>query len=383
MTDGIKKAADYILANAGYIKKAIAAQCAVWRGEKTDMPPLALSCGLTDEQQSWLPGYNTKQTHFDNEKMYTDGLRGVLSAVNGAYGAVPSMRANMGCGIIPSLFGRQQRLFDDKMPWLVDHVKKEELKENYNFDISDSAEFAAAMGHIEYMNGKLRENNLTGKVFVYPLDLQGPIDTAHLIYGDDIFYQFYDDPEFVKKLLDASCEAIYFAMGECFKRIDLSGELVAHYNHLIIPAGMGGIKTSEDTTTLLSPALIDKFARPYLNKMLDFFGGGYAHYCGKNDHLLDVLLNEPKVIGINFGNPDMHDMPEVLRRCRDAKKIYTGSVNKKSGEGHFEFFMRILEPSYDKNSGCFYIIPQYGCGLDERENIIGEFERAAEFIVKN
>jgi len=381
MTDGIKKAEDYIAENSGYVKKSIAAQCAVWRGEVPDMPPLALSCGLTGEQSSWLPSYNTKQTHFDSEKMYADGLRGVLSAINGGYGAAPSMRANMGCGIVPSLFGRQQRLFDDKMPWMLEHVSKDEITEERSFGINDSAEFAAAMGHIEYMTEKLRENGLVGKVFVFPLDLQGPIDTAHLIYGDDIFYQFYDDPEFTHRLLRLSCDAVYFAMDECFKRIDLSGELVAHYNHLILPADMGGVKISEDTTTLLSPALIEEFARPYLHKMLDFFGGGYAHYCGKNAHLLEVLTGEPLVAGINFGNPEMHDMAEVLAKCREAGKVYTGALNKQPGETHFEFFTRILEPSYDRDTGRFYIIPQYYCDISERESVAGEFERAIEFII--
>ena len=383
MTDGIKKAIDYIKANDSYIKKAIDSQCAVWRGEKTDMPVLALSCWNTEEQLSWLPGHDTKEIHFDSEKMFANGLREVLFAVNGNYGAVPSMRANMGCGVIPSLFGKQQRLFEDKMPWLVDHVKKEDIKNIYDFSLGDSAEFSAAMDHMDYMAEKLQENNLTGKVFVFPLDLQGPIDTAHLIYGDDIFYDFYDDPEFVRHLLDVSCDAIYYAMDECFKRTETSGELVAHYNYLIIPANLGGIKTSEDTTTLLSPALIDKFARPYLNKMLNFFGGGYVHYCGKNDHLLDVVFDEPLARGINFGNPEMHDMTKVLERCRDTKKVFTGIINKNDGENLFDFFTRILEPSYDVNSGCFYIIPQYNCAFNERENVIGEFERAAECVMNS
>ena len=380
MTDGIKRAIDYIKSNDSYIKKAADSQCAVWRGEKTDLPVLALSCQHTEEQQAWLPGHSIKEIHFDSEKMFVNGLRDVLSVINGNYGAVPSMRANMGCGIIPSLFGKQQRLFDDKMPWLVDHVKKEDIQDRYDFNLDDSKEFAAAMEHMDYMTEKLRENDLSGKVFVFPLDLQGSIDTAHLIYGDAIFYDFYDDPEFVRHLLEMSCEAVYFAMNECFKRTDKSGEFVTHYNHLILPRSLGGIKISEDTTTLLSPALIDEFAQPYLRKMLEYFNGGYVHYCGKNPHLLDVVLDEPLARGLNFGNPDMHDMPKVIERCRGTKKVYTGAINKSDGESLFDFFRRILEPAYDRDTGCFYIIPQYCCALNERENVIGEFERAADAV---
>ena len=381
MTDEIKKAINYIKANSLYITKAINMQSSVWRGEKIDMPPLALSCGLTEEQNSWLPWHNFKEIHFDSEKMIINELRGVVSAINGNYGAVPSMRANMGCGIIPSLFGKQQRLFEDKMPWLVDHADKEDIKSKSDFNIDDSAEFAEAINHMEYMAEILRENNLEN-IFIFPLDLQGAIDTAHLIYGDTIFYDFYDDPEFVHQLLDLSCDAIDFAMQECFRRIDRSDKFIAHYNHLIIPRELGGLKISEDTTTLLSPTLIDEFAKPYLRKILEQYNGGYVHYCGKNNHLLNVLLDEPLVRGINFGNPDMHDMDEVLGKCRETKKIYVGRINKKNGETHFDYFRRMLEPAYDKNTGCFYIIPQYYCDSKERENVIGEFERAAERVMK-
>ena len=382
MIENLEKVIDYIKTNDSYIVKAIDLQCSIWRGEKTNMPPLALSCWLTEEQNSWLPYYNYKEIHFDNEKMFCNGLRDVLSVINGNYGAVPSMRANMGCGIIPSLFGPQQRLFEDIMPWLVDHVKKENIKYNYDFIINDSLEFFAAMDHMDFMTGILRENDLTGKVFIYPLDLQGPVDTAHLIYGDDFFYDLYDDPEFVQRLLKVSCEAVYFAMNECFTRIEKSDEFVAHYNYLIIPASMGGMKISEDTTTLLSPDLIDEFARPHLHNMLDFFNGGYVHYCGKNDYLLKVLFDEPLVRGINFGNPEKQDIVKILENCCKTGKIYVGRLPMNSGESYFDYFSRILEPSYNKEIGSFHIIPEFSCNLNERGNVIGEFERAAELIVK-
>jgi hypothetical protein len=382
MIEGVQKAVDYIKSNESYIAKAITLQNSIWQSERIEMPPLALSCWLTEEQKSWLTWYNLKEIHFDSEKMFINGLRDTLSVINGNYGAVPSMRANMGCGIIPSLFGTQQRLFEDIMPWLVDHVKKEDIKPKYDFNINDSEEFAAAMGHMDFMTEILRENDLTGKVFVYPLDLQGPIDTAHLIYGDDIFYDFYDDPEFIHQLLKVSCDAVYFAMNECFTRMDKSDAFVTHYNHLIIPADLGGIKISEDTTTLLSPALIDEFARPHLHNMLDFFGGGYVHYCGKNDHLLNVLFEEPLIRGINFGNPEKQDMTNVLERCCATGKIYVGRLPMNGGESHFDYFSRILEPAYNKIFGSFHIIPEFSCDLNERENIIGEFERAAEYVLK-
>ncbi|MCL2514156.1 MAG: hypothetical protein FWF08_09650, partial [Oscillospiraceae bacterium] len=269
---------------------------------------------------------------------------------------------------------------EDKMPWMLEHLKKEDIKEINGFDIGGSKEFAAGMGHMEYMAAALRENGLEGSVFVYPLDLQGAVDTAHLVCGDNIFYEFYDDPGFVHRLLALSREAIYFAMDECFKRMAQSNEIIPHYNYLVMPRESGGLKLSEDTTTLISPGQIDEFAKPHLRKILERFGGGYVHYCGKNDHLLDVLLKEPLVRGINLGNSEKHGMKEVLEKCRDNKKVYVAGIARFENESHYDFFTRILAPSYDAETGRFYVLPTYGCDISERGQVIGEFERAAENV---
>lgn len=65
MTDGIKKSIDYIKTNDSYIEKAMSLQKSVWCGDKINIPPLALSCWLTEEQSSWITWHNTKEIHFD------------------------------------------------------------------------------------------------------------------------------------------------------------------------------------------------------------------------------------------------------------------------------------------------------------------------------
>ncbi|MCL2641405.1 MAG: hypothetical protein FWD53_11200, partial [Phycisphaerales bacterium] len=360
----------------------IVSHTAVWKGQPVDAPPLMLNCGPTDEQKAWLSWSNYKDIHFDSEKMLANELLGAFAAINGNSGAVPSMRANMGCGIISSLVGIEQSLFEDKMPWMLTHLKKEELKPHYNFTINASREFAAAMQHIEYMQKFLLDQQLNN-VFIYPLDLQGAIDTAHLIYGDPIFYDFYDDPEFIHRLLKVSCDAIEFAMRECFKRIHRSDEFITHYNSILIPRSLGGLKISEDTTTLLAPDTIDTFAIPCLRDILQRFNGGYVHYCGKNDHLLDRILEEPLVYAINFGNPEKHDMTAVLKRCRAKGKLYIGRVNWLKDEKRFDYYKRVLGASYNPDTDRFHVIIQSWCSLEDRTAVLDDYARAAEYVRRN
>ena len=43
----------------------------------------------------------------------------------------------MGCGIFPTLLGVKQQLFDDKMPWVKEHLPKEVLARMSEEDIKD------------------------------------------------------------------------------------------------------------------------------------------------------------------------------------------------------------------------------------------------------
>ena len=65
--------------------------------------------------------------------------------------------------------------------------------------------------------------------------------------------------------------------------------------------------------------------RPYTERLLDHFGGGYIHYCGNNQHLLEMMPTFRKSIGLNFGNPERHDPELVLKSLAKAGKSYYGS----------------------------------------------------------
>jgi hypothetical protein len=277
MENGVLEAIDYLIQNRGRFEAAAELQTALWNGVKPARQPILLKCSLDEEDDKKLPAFNTKETHYDSEKMFMQGLREMLAAAYGGAEAVPSMRANMGCGIFPTLFGVKQQLFDDKMPWVREHLDKAALLKMGPEDLKLSDEFKAGLDHMAFMAERIA---CTG-CLIFPMDLQGAFDTAHIVYGDTIFYDLFDDPGFVHHLLELSCEAIFMGMEACFKYIPGAEVKIAHYNGLVIPRAKGGIKISEDTSTLLSKAHIEEFVEPYINKILTHFGGGYVHYCGK------------------------------------------------------------------------------------------------------
>ena len=336
-------------------ERSIRLQAAVWAGERPETQPLLLTCGPSAQFEAEWPVYNYLEIHRDREKMFSNGLRdAVLCALGGAE-AVPSVRANMGCGVIPTMFGVEQMVFEDKMPWVRGHLGKGVLKEMKPGDLSFGGEMAMAFAHMDYAAQRL---NGTG-CLVFPLDLQGAFDTAHIVYGDDIFTDLYDDPDFVHHLLDLACHSIERGMAECLRHIPGSDETVAHYNSTAIPRSRGGVKISEDTSTLLSGPQINEFVAPYLHRLLRYFGGGYVHYCGSNPHLYRAVMGQELVIGLNFGNPERHDMDAVLRHCAAVGKVYYGTIPQTEGEGLTQYFLRILAAG--GHGGRRWVLPVYQC----------------------
>ena len=185
--DDIARMLEYLARDAERYSAAIDAQREVFNHRRAARQPLLLSSALPKEFAE-LRHFTYKEIHYDEEKMLYNGLLDALSAQAGGRESVPSLRANMGCGIVPALFGLVQELFDDKMPWLQQRRTADELREMTSADLEITPEFRQALDHMEYIADAVKG---TG-VRVFPLDIQGAFDTAHLVMGDDIFYQMFD-----------------------------------------------------------------------------------------------------------------------------------------------------------------------------------------------
>ena len=344
---------------AGDYKQAAEDQMAVWEGRTPKCQPLLLHGWIPKEQSARFPDYNPGEIHHDKDKMLLYGMKQMLGvALQGA----PSLRANMGCGIYPSLFpGIEPLLFDDgKMPWVVKHLTPDEVRNLREKDIRITDEFKLALEHMVYLAEKVSGSGAC----VYPLDLQGPFDTAHLVYGDRIFYDLYDEPELIHHLLDLSVHAINLGLDECLKILPNSDKFIAHYNDVVIPRSMGGIKISEDTSTLVSAEHIEEFVIPYSNRVLRHAGGGYIHYCGKNDTLFEWVLEQELICGLNFGNPEKHDIDEALRRLAAAGKVYYGDIRKNENEDYPAFFLR-LKKSATVDGKCKLLLVAYAASEED------------------
>lgn len=314
-------------------------QTAVFRGERPDAWPMLAGGPLTPAQEQ-LPNPNFKEAFDDADLMLSAQLRGACSAASGNGDSVPSMRVNFGTGIMLSCVGLEQEVFADKMPWLKEHLTKAQIAKLTPDDITIRGSFARGLDIMRRFKAVMGEQPA-----VYCMDTQGPFDLAHLMLGDAIFYQIHDDPPFVHHLMNL-CLQMGIKTHTWMKEV--SGEpLTQHYHGNSLYAENMGIRICEDTTAVVGPETISEFAMPYTRKLAQHFGGAWVHYCGRNDHLTQAILEIPEVRAINFGHipGHEHDHPfeqDMARICA-AHKVYFGGWPRRRGESGLAYLKRLHE----------------------------------------
>jgi len=140
---------------------------------------------------------------------------------------------------------------------------------------------------------------------LYPIrlaDIQGPLDSATLIFGHNNFLTaMYSHPREVHHLLQMVTDlTIAFAKAERELVRTLGTEFVPTMFQPWMPDGLG-ISVSNDECALISAAMHDVFSVPYLNQISEEFGGIYVHSCGRWVHQIPSLKKVHNLRGLEFG----------------------------------------------------------------------------------
>ena len=319
------------------IEQAKKRQAAVWRGERPDHWPIILGGPLSPAQQA-IPDANYQEAFEDDERMLCVQLRGACGITNGNCDAVPSARGNYGTGVLLSCFGLEQRVFTDKMPWLLQHLTREQVAALNPDDIRPAGTFARGLDYMRW-HRKMMGDRLP----LYCMDTQGPFDLAHLALGDDLFYALYDDPPLVHHLMEC-CLSLSIKTHEWMKEIAGEPRMMLYHSGTLYAENMG-IRVCEATTAILGPDNIETFTMPYTRRLVSHFGGAWAHYCGRNDALTHALLAIPEIRGTNFGHIPGHEadhgFEQAMAWCRERRKVYFGSWPRFPGETGCDYLKRL------------------------------------------
>lgn len=230
------------------------------------------------------------------------------------------LQPQMGVGAFASAFGCKVKFPWDQMPWsypliregdppeMVYEIKPPDARDGLLGDILDFA---------EYFDKKAEHK--------YPIamtDLQGPMDTAYLVWDScDFMVAMYEHPKEVHHLMRLVTDLIIKFVKEMRSKVK---EFVpAHFPPVYLPDGMG-LAVSEDALAVLSKNTYADFSLPYINELSEEFGGIVIHSCGNIAHQLENLKQVHKLRGINFGVSEtkfeavweaLHDQCAIIPHC--------------------------------------------------------------------
>jgi hypothetical protein len=279
------------------------------------------------------------------------------------FDALLCLRPNFGTIFIPAMFGVEYKVPKDSFAWINSHLSKEEIKRGKLPDVDKTDLMKRVIEYIQFFKEKLPE-----WIQVYLPDTLGPFEIAHSVYGHDIFYEIYDDPKFVHYLLGL-CTELYIQVTEKLKKVIGEERESCYHGHALVRGiymRNGGVRISEDSATLLSPEHIDEFVIPYDKKALRAFGGGFVHYCGKHEYLLEAYLQLEEVRAINLGNPEMYKFNPTMQKFLNYGKCYFGLWPKKDKETLEEYIRRMKEVTDSGTRGLILhfdeaMFPEYSC----------------------
>jgi hypothetical protein len=333
----VKKLHEYLDFDYNHIQRSRNRQCKAWRRERLDMPLLFIGGRLSAKQEE-IPAYDLKQVFTDKAKMLCREMRGACSTANGRSDSLPSIRANLGTGILLSCLGLEQEAYADKMPWLHKHMSKEQISKLTPDDIRPKGSFARGLEMMHYFREIMGDS-----VPIYVMDTQGPFDLAHLMMGDDVFLELYDDPHFVHNLMEI-CLELGIRTHRWMKEAIGESPTSFHHSNLIYSDSFG-IRICEDTTALLGGDQIREFAIPYSKRLAGVFGGAWVHYCGYNEALTDAILEQPEFKVLNFGHIPGHeheiDFFANMEKFDKARKVNFNAWPKFSHEDAESYFRRL------------------------------------------
>jgi uroporphyrinogen-III decarboxylase len=134
-----------------------------------------------------------------------------------------------------------------------------------------------------------------------------------VVWGSSIFYAIYDQPELVHDLLEIVTQTYIRCMRAWLKVVPFREGYNAHWGLL----HKGNIMLRDDSAMNLSPDMFDTFIRPYDQRLLDEFGGGAIHFCGKGDHYIERLSQMKGVYAIHMSQPEYNDMETMYSHTVD------------------------------------------------------------------
>jgi len=308
-----------------------------------------LSAGATG-RISWRPLLQDRETQLNAQMALLQWRQSVEVGDD----FVPHLQANQGVTVFASAFGCEVQYFDHTLPWAHPVILPEDPPEKV-YELPVPAVTDGQLGTILEWGDYFVERT-AGRYALGLTDLQGPLDSSYLVWEPAAFMvAMRTDPNEVHHLMRAMTDLIIRFVRE--QRSRVPEFMPCHYPPVWLPDGRG-ISMSDDCLAVLSPALYEQFALPYVNELSDEFGGVFIHSCGNFAHQLGNLEKVHNLRGLNFEASEMA-FEHVWERFggRTAIVVHLGLNKNIHFDSEADYVRHVLRTKTHDRGLCVLVLP--------------------------
>jgi len=218
---------------------------------------------------------------------------------------LPTVRVQFGTAQVATAFGCELAIPTNSLPAAATHALTDLTQLD---ELPLPALTAGWYGKLQEWTA-LWQAHLPAGVQIQHPDIQSPFNNAHLIRGNDILLDFYDDPERVGCLLDLVTDYM-IALVPWLKGM-ISTDSAWFYDWGAL--WKGGARISNCSMHMISPALYREHVLPRDIRLLEAIGGGRIHYCGTSGGVIPDFFTIPGVSALDV-HPQFHDLWALAER---------------------------------------------------------------------
>jgi len=296
--------------------------------------------------------WSIKERTHDKEKMLEHGLKTVKTHLEVGDDYVPAVRVEFGTGQVAHAYGCKMYEPEDSPPCSEGFVMQS-IEEAETLPLPDLR--AGWFGALEAYSEYFRKNLPEGVALQMP-DLQGTFNNAHLVRGNDILYDFYDEPELLRilfsRMTDHLIELMKWSKEMCTPEKD---GFFCDWSSL----WKGSVRICNCSLHMLSTEFYREFIREFDQRVIDAMGAGRIHYCGSHDNgLMDSFFEMPNMTGVDFDG-NYHDLWELSERAPEnvTLLVYATGDNVK----------RLLSGDWPKKRNI--IIQRYASSVEDAQTL--------------
>ena len=235
-------------------------------------------------------------------------------------GTLPCVRANYGSSILCSLFGVKPFIMAPELNCLPTTLPIEGGLDAIRGLIAAGVPdlHRSFGGQALQMGRRLKDlmwdyPNIRKYVRIYHPDTQGPMDVAEVVWGSSLYLDIIDHADTVHAFLNLITDTYVAYMRAWTEIVPFQPNRNVHWSMM----HRGAITLRDDSAMNFSPEMFEAFIEPYDQRLLDTFGGGMMHFCGRGDHYIPRFPEMRGCHAVAMSQPHLNDMEKIYRHTVD------------------------------------------------------------------